>query len=86
MSEEITEAKFWRDRFYQVSIMNEKSMEIIKLLMDRANKKEWVGLTDEELSQIRAKIKHSGEPMNNREYVTAVQIETQDRLKEKNNA
>jgi hypothetical protein len=52
MSEEITEAKFWRDRFYQVSIMNEKSMEIIKLLMDRANKKEWVGLTIEDYAEV----------------------------------
>ena len=47
-------------------------------------KREWVDLTDEELSQIRAKIKHCGFPMNNREYVTAVQEETQARLKEKN--
>ena len=56
MSEEITEAKFWRDRFYHVSIMNEKSMEIIKLLMERANKKEWVGLTDEEINDISGRM------------------------------
>lgn len=54
MSEEMTEAKFWRDRFYQVSVTNEKSMEIIKLLMERANKKEWVGLTEDEKQFFKA--------------------------------
>ncbi len=55
MSEEITEAKFWRDRFYQVSIMNEKSMEIIKLLMERANKKEWVGIDEDRVAYLADK-------------------------------
>jgi hypothetical protein len=79
MSEEMTEAKFWRDRFYQVSVMNEKSMEIIKLLMERANKKEWVELTDEEISE-----EFSGNVKGDRSLAFRFARAIEAKLKEKN--
>ena len=48
------------------------------------NKREWVGLTDEERNHARQTVTYSQLAMTADEWTEAVQIETERRLKEKN--
>ena len=60
------------------------AIHALRQAIEQAEKREWVGLTDEERNHARQTITYSQLAMTAGEWTEAVQIETERRLKEKN--
>lgn len=58
-NEKINEAEFWKARFKHANSMYESCMKTLETLMSKTKSKdEWVGLTDEDMYELRREGHH----------------------------